>query len=78
MQENWATRMIALFGTEQPESTILFAKLVSNSPLSISINNQVIDRFVYKLESAKGLLNNDSLIVVRQQNEFYILGKVER
>lgn len=78
MKDNWANKIARLMVKEETASPLMFAKVVSLSPLSLEISGEVLKKYIFKTSSANSFKIGDTVIVLREQNEFYILSKVLR
>ncbi len=75
---NWSGEILALFSEKSEGMSLLMAKINSTLPtLSLEINEQVVNRFVYLCEGLSGLNKGDKVIVAREGHNFYILSKVK-
>lgn len=76
MGNDWTNQMFKLFDNKQIVSPLMFAKVTSSNPLGLEINSQNIQKYIFKTTAAEHLEINDEVIVFRNNNEFYIIGKV--
>lgn len=72
----WGEQLLSLLQQPQTDTGILFALVRGLSPLAIEINSQTISKFVYLTEHTNGLKLGDLVIVLKNNHEFYVLGKV--
>lgn len=72
----WGEQLLSLLQQPQPAGGIVFAIVSGVTPLTIEINSQTISKFVYLTGHVNGLKLGDLVIVLKNNHEFYILGKV--
>lgn len=76
MGNDWTNQMFKLFDNKQIVSPLMFAKVTSSNPLGLEINSQNIKKYIFKTTAAEHLEIDDEVIVFRNNNDFYIIGKV--
>ncbi len=75
---DWASKLAKIMADKHNTSPLMFAKVISRSPLNLEISGEVIEQFIFRTSSTNSFEVGDEVIVLRRENEFYIISKVIR
>ncbi len=74
---NLASELLSLLKNESDSMNLRFARVSATIPvLTLEINGQNVHKFVYTLNSVGSLSRGDLVMVAREGEKFFIIGRV--